>query len=411
MALLVQKFGGTSVGDIDRIDGVAARIAAAVAAGNQVIVVVSAMAGETDRLLNLAFAASTHGRPNPRELDVLLATGETVTTALLCMALEKHGVTACSFSGRQAGIRTDNRHSRARITEIDINALQEQVERGRVPVVAGFQGECEDGSVTTLGRGGSDTTAVALAAATGASECQIFTDVDGVYTADPRIVPAARRLSQISFEHMLEMAGQGSKVLQIRSVEFARKHNVTLRVLSTFESGPGTLVTDDKPEEENTEMEEARITGIACNKAEALLRVTGLPPATDTASKVIGALAGADILVDMIVHNMAKNGQIDFTLTVGREEYDLARERLSQALMAASPGIEGNSRVAKVSLIGVGVRSHASIAARLYSALAQAGIEVLMSATSQVRISVLVDEIDADKAVRALHNEFELQHP
>ena len=411
MALLVQKFGGTSVGDIDRIDGVAARIAATVAAGHQVIAVVSAMAGETDRLLNLAFAASTHGRPNPRELDVLLATGEAATTALLCMALEKNGVTARSFSGRQAGIRTDNRHSRARITGIDAGALLEQVQRGRVPVVAGFQGECEEGSVTTLGRGGSDTTAVALAAATGADECQIFTDVDGVYTADPRVEPAARRLPSISFEHMLEMAGQGSKVLQIRSVEFARKHNVVLRVLSTFESGAGTLVTDERPGEDNNAMEEAQITGIACNKAEALLRINGLPASPDIASKLVGALAAADIQVDMIVHNVAKSGQVDFTLTVGRDEYDLARERLSQSLSAMSPGLEGNSRVAKVSLIGVGVRSHASIAARLYSALARAGIEVLMSATSQVRISVLVDETDADKAVRALHNEFELQHP
>lgn len=408
MALLVQKFGGTSVGDIDRIDGVARRIAEAVREGHRVVAVVSAMAGETDRLLNLALAASTHGRPNPRELDVILSTGENVTTALLCMSLEKHGITALSFSGRQAGIRTDTRHSRARILAVEPAALEQQLERGRVPVVAGFQGETADGSVSTLGRGGSDTTAVAIAAAIAADECQIFTDVDGVYTADPRVVPEARRLPRITFEQMLEMAGQGSKVLQIRSVEFAHRHAVRLRVLSTFERSSGTLVSDDFAEEKSP-VEDARITGLACSKAEALVQLQGLPADADIASRVVGPLASADIELDMIVQNVAKDSRIDFTVTVGREEYELARERLAQTFPGCD--ISGNGRVAKVSLIGVGVKSHASIAARLYKVLANAGIRVLLSATSQLRISVLVDERDADNAVRALHNEFELHHP
>ncbi|MDX1444204.1 MAG: aspartate kinase [Gammaproteobacteria bacterium] len=407
MALLVQKFGGTSVGDLDRIDGVAARVAATVRAGHEVIVVVSAMAGETDRLLNLALAASPHGRPNPRELDVILSTGEAVTTALLAMSLESHGITASSWSGRQAGIRTDNRHARARISAVDPAALLAEAGKGRVPVVAGFQGETEDGHVTTLGRGGSDTTAVALAAATGADECQIFTDVDGVYTADPRVVPEARRLDRIGFEEMLEMAGQGSKVLQIRSVEFARKHGVRLRVLSTFEKGEGTLVA----EIEESAMEEAHITGIACSRNEALLRIGGLPDGPDIASRVVGPLAKADVPLDMIFHNVARDGTIDFTVTMGRDDYEVARERLAQAFPAQAAGISGNRRVAKVSLIGVGVKSHASIAARLFEALAQAGINILLSSTTQVRISVLVDESDADNAVRALHNQFELHHP
>lgn len=411
MALLVQKFGGTSVGDIARIDGVAARVARSVEQGHQVVVVVSAMAGDTDRLLNLAFAASTHGRPNPRELDVLLSSGEQVSTALLSMSLEKYGVTACSFSGRQAGIRTDERHSRARILEIDPAALADTLARGRVPVVAGFQGETAAGATTTLGRGGSDTTAVALAAALDADECQIFTDVDGVYTADPRVVPDARRLQRVGFEHMLELAGQGSKVLQVRSVEFARKHDVRLRVLSTFESGPGTLIADVAEDEDATMMEEPRITGIACSRAEALLRLLDLPAADDVAARVLGPLAAAEIEVDMIVQNVAKGGRMDFTLTVGRQEYDLAKERLSQEFSSAGAAIAGDSRVAKISLIGVGVKSHASIAARLYDTLQRSGIQVHLGTTSQVRISVLIDEDRADEAVRALHKEFELHAP
>lgn len=411
MALLVQKFGGTSVGDLDRIDGVAARIAADVADGHRIAVVVSAMAGETDRLLNLAFGASTHGRPNPRELDVMLATGENVTTALLCMCLEKHGVSALSFNGRQAGIRTDSRHSRARILAIDPAALRTELDRGRVPVVAGFQGEAGDGSLTTLGRGGSDTTAVALAAALAAEECQIFTDVDGVYTADPRVVPEARRLERVGFEAMLELAGQGSKVLQVRAVEFARKHDVRLRVLSTFEAGPGTLVSDDSHSGAEARMEDAQITGIACNRSEAMIYLSGLQDRPDIAAAVVGPLAAADIELDMIVQNVAKNGQIDFTVTVARQEYELAKERLSQAFEGTGAELQGDCRVAKVSLIGVGVKSHASIAARLYNALSAAGIRVSLSATSQTRISVLVPEQLADDAVRALHNEFELHHP
>lgn len=405
MALLVQKFGGTSVGDIDRIDGVAERVLAARNDGHQVVVVVSAMAGETDRLLRLAGAISTHGRPNPRELDVLLATGEQVTIALLCMALEKAGVTGRSYTGSQAGILTDQVHGRGRIEQVKPDSLLADLERGRVPVVAGFQGQSPDGSVVTLGRGGSDTTAVALAAALKADECQIFTDVDGVYTADPRLAPDARRLEHIGFEEMLEMAGQGSKVLQIRSVEFARRHSVPLRVLSTFESGNGTLIIDV---EEESSMEAPLITGIACDRQAAHLRLRRLPAGADTAHRLLAPLADANIEVDFISQSLAENGCMDFNFTVNRSDYELAREILAPHAAAQQASISGNPRVAKVSVIGLGVRTHASIVARVLGILAKAGMQVHQVATTQIRVSVLVDELDAPAAVQLLHDEFEL---
>lgn len=405
MALLVQKFGGTSVGDIDRIDGVAERVVAARDDGHQVVVVVSAMAGETDRLLRLAGAISTHGRPNPRELDVLLATGEQVTIALLCMALEKAGITGRSYTGRQAGILTDDFHGRARIEQVNAAALQAELSHGRVPVVAGFQGETRDGSISTLGRGGSDTTAVALAAALKADECQIFTDVDGVYTADPRYVPDARRIDRIGFEEMLEMSGQGSKVLQIRSVEFARRHAVPLRVLSTFEGGQGTLIVDG---EKGKQVESPRITGIACERQTAQLRLTSLAAVPDIAYRLLAPLADANIEVDFVSQSLAEDRRMDFTLTVPRSDYDLAREILAPVAAAQQGRISGNSQLAKISVIGLGVRTHATVISRVLSVLAREGIEVLQLATTQIRVSVLLSEEKAANAVRLLHDEFGL---
>ncbi len=404
MALIVQKYGGTSVGGIDRIEGVADKIVAARDAGHDVVVVLSAMAGETDRLLGLARAISSHGRPNPRELDVLLATGEQVTIALLCMALEKRGITARSFTGSQAGIRTDNTHNRARIHAIDCDALLSQLERGRVPVIAGFQGADADGNITTLGRGGSDTTAVAVAAALNADECQIFTDVDGVYTTDPRLVPDARRLDRVSFEEMLEMAGQGSKVLQIRSVEFAHKYNVPLRVLSTFLDGPGTLIAQGA-----NPVEAAQIVGIASSREEAEIRVNGVPAATDSAWRLLAPLANSRIDVDMIVQGADRDGRMNFAFTVNRQDYDRALELIAlQYAGKDGVAIDGNSRVAKVALVGAGVRSQADVAPRMFAALSHVQVNVRQIATSELRISVVVDEIQMEKAVRALHHEFRL---
>lgn len=404
MTLVVQKFGGTSVGGTDRIDAVAERVLAARDAGREVVVVVSAMAGETDRLLGLARAISTHGRPNPRELDVLLATGEQVTIALLCMALEKRGITARSFTGRQAGIVTDSGHTRARILEIRGEALLEEIRHGRVPVVAGFQGVDAAGNITTLGRGGSDTTAVAIAAALRADECQIHTDVSGVYTTDPRIEPNARRLERISYEEMLELAGQGSKVLQVRSVEFASRYKVPVRVLSTFESGAGTLIAEG-----NGTVEAPEIVGIASSRDEAELRVSA--PSAELLPGMIGALAGSRIEIDLIVQNLAVDGSANVTFTVSRQDYDQAREILAHFFRASDVRIEGDSRVAKVSVIGNGIRAQrADVAARMLDALAREGIVARQIATSQIRISVVVRETEMERAVRALHHEFGLQH-
>jgi len=357
MALIVQKYGGTSVGSAERIGHVADKVIDWRKRGNDVVVVVSAMSGETNRLLDLAAAVTDH--PVPRELDVLLATGEQVTIALLSMALEKRGCAARSYTGTQVHIRTDSAYNKARIREIDDKRIRGDLGEGRVVVVAGFQGVDEDGNITTLGRGGSDTTAVALAAALKADECQIYTDVDGVYTTDPRVVPDARRLDRITFEEMLEMASLGSKVLQIRSVSFAGRYNVPLRVLSSFEEGEGTLITY-----EEDEMEDALISGIAFNRDEAKLTVLGVPDKPGVAHQLLGPVADANIEVDMIVQNIAPDGATtDFTFTVHRNDYEKALSILNRiATELGAREVTGDNRIVKISLVGVGMRSHAGIA-------------------------------------------------
>lgn len=406
MALIVQKFGGTSVGGVERIEGVADILLASREAGDDCVVVLSAMAGETDRLLTLARAISTHGRPNPRELDVLLATGEQVTIALLCMALEKRGITARSFTGLQAGIRTDSSHSRARIESIAHEGLAHELSRGRIPVIAGFQGVDAEGNITTLGRGGSDTTAVAVAAAMQAAECRIYTDVDGVYTTDPRIEPAARRIPRLSYAEMLELSGQGSKVLQIRSVEFAYNYKVPVRVLSTFQPGPGTLIAEGEQQ-----LEAARIAGIASSRDEAEIRLSGVSANADSVCRVLSPLTDSRIEVDLMVHSVAADGSLNISFTLSRQDYDQAREILAQAFRGQDARIDGSSRVAKVALVGGGVRSQPDVAPRMFSALARAGIAARQIATSQLRISVVIDEAEMESAVRALHQEFRLHEP
>ncbi|MCG8432682.1 MAG: aspartate kinase [Gammaproteobacteria bacterium] len=404
MSLVVQKYGGTSVGDTDRIESVAETIFATREQGHDLVVVLSAMAGETDRLLGLARSVSYPNRPNPRELDVALASGEQVTIALLCMALEKRGITGRSFTAMQAGVLTDNTHTRARILGVDSTLLRENIERGRVPVVAGFQGVDEDGNITTLGRGGSDTTAVAVAAALGADECQIYTDVPGVFTTDPRVEPKARRLDRLTFEEMLELAGQGSKVLQTRAVEFAGKYNVPLRVLSAFEKGPGTFIAGG-----NNDMETAVISGIAFSREEAEVTVLGVPDEPGAAHRILGPIADAGISVDMIVQNVAKDGLIDFTFTIGRNDYAEALEILEQNRESiGAAGLSGGDRVAKISLVGVGVRSHADIAARMFRVLGGEGVNIHMISTSEVKISAVIAEEHLEQSVRALHEAFEL---
>jgi aspartate kinase len=371
--------------------------------GHRLVVVVSAMSGETDRLL--ALAGSISQRPNPRELDVLLATGEQTTIALLSMALEKRGCPARSYTGAQVHIRTDSAHNKARIQDIDAKRVNADLEAGRVVVVAGFQGIDEHGNITTLGRGGSDTTAVALAAALKADECQIFTDVDGVYTTDPRVVPEARRLERITFEEMLEMASLGSKVLQIRAVEFAGKYNVPLRVLSSFEEGEGTLITY---EEEG--MEQALISGIAFNRDEAKLTMLGVPDQPGVAHLILGPIANANIEVDMIIQNVAPHGKTtDFTFTVHRNDYDRALEILQRvAGEMGAKEVSGDAKIVKISLVGVGMRSHAGIASSMFEALAKEGINIRMISTSEIKISVVVDEKYLELGVRALHEAFQL---
>ncbi|RMG31542.1 MAG: aspartate kinase [Gammaproteobacteria bacterium] len=403
MALIVQKYGGTSVGSIERIEAVAEKVQQYRDRGHRLVVVVSAMSGETDRLLGLARQISE--RPVPRELDVLLSTGEQVTIALLSMALEKRGVPARSYTGSQVHILTDNVHNKARIREIDARKVRADLEAGRVVVVAGFQGVDEEGNITTLGRGGSDTTAVALAAALGADECQIFTDVDGVYTTDPRVVPEARRLDRITFEEMLEMASLGSKVLQIRAVEFAGKYNVPLRVLSSFEEGEGTLITY-----EEEEMENPLISGIAFNRDEAQITVLGVPDQPGIAAKLLGPVADANIEIDMIVQNVAPDGKTtDFTFTVNRTDYEKTLEILQDVARALGASeVSGDNRIVKISLVGVGMRSHAGIAATMFRALAEEGINIRMISTSEIKISVVVDEKYLELGVRALHEAFHL---
>jgi aspartate kinase len=403
MALWVQKYGGTSVGSVERIQNVASKVAAARKKGHDIVVVVSAMSGETNRLVELANQISDN-QPIPRELDVLLSTGEQVTIALLSMALEKAGCPARSYTGAQVHILTDSAHNKARIQDIDDKRIREDLKAGRVVVVAGFQGIDENGNITTLGRGGSDTTAVALAAALKADECQIYTDVDGVYTTDPRVVPEARRLERITFEEMLEMASLGSKVLQIRSVEFAGKYNVPLRVLSSFEEGEGTLITL-----EEEDMEQALISGIAFNRDEAKLTVLGVPDQPGVASKILGPVAGANIEVDMIIQNIGQDDTTDFTFTIHRNDYDKALSILQNtAKELGAREVSGDNKIVKLSLVGVGMRSHAGIANTMFDTLAKEGINIRMISTSEIKISVVVDEKYLELGVRALHDAFEL---
>ena len=405
MALIVQKYGGTSVGSVDRIGNVADKVKKTRDAGNDVVVVVSAMSGETNRLLELANGIDAH--PTQRELDVLVATGEQVTIALMSMALTKRGCPARSYTGSQVKILTDSAHTKARILDIDTENMRGDLNAGRVVVVAGFQGVDEAGNITTLGRGGSDTTAVALAAALRADECQIYTDVDGVYTTDPRVVPDARRLDRITFEEMLEMASLGSKVLQIRSVEFAGKYNVPLRVLSSFEEGPGTLITY---EEEDQDMEQPVISGIAFSRNEAKLTITGVPDRPGVAYKILGPIGESNIEVDMIVQNVGADDTTDFTFTVNRSDYDKALSLLEQtATDLGARSVSGDRKIAKISIVGVGMRSHAGIASRMFECLATEGINIQMISTSEIKISVVVDEKYLELGVRALHTGFGLE--
>ncbi len=405
MALIVQKYGGTSIADCARIEHVADKVCSTRRDGHDLVVVVSAMAGETDRLLGLG--KSIAQRPSARELDVLLASGEQVSIALLAIALEKRGLSARSFTGAQVCIHTDRDHSRARIESIDDGKLRAALADNCVPVVAGFQGVDEIGDITTLGRGGSDTTAVALAAALKADECQIYTDVDGVYTTDPRMVPEARRLARVTFEEMLELASLGSKVLQIRAVEFAGKYNVPLRVLSTFKEGEGTLITY-----EDVKMEAAVVSGIAFNRDEAEITLIGIKDEPGSAYRVLGPISDAHIVVDMIVQNLARDGRLDFTFTLHRNDYAQAMEILEANLkrIGAERAI-GNERVVKISLVGVGMRSHSGVATRMFQTLATAGINIRLVATSEIKISVVVDEKNLEAGVRALHAAFHLHEP
>ncbi len=402
MALIVKKFGGTSVGSIERIQAVADKLQQSRKDGDDIIVVVSAMSGETNRLVGLAHAIQE--QPTPRELDVLLSTGEQVTIALLSMALEKRGCPARSYTGGQVRILTDTAHNKARIQDIDTTSVRADLDAGRIVVIAGFQGVDEHGNITTLGRGGSDTSAVAMAAALKADECQIFTDVNGVYTTDPRIEPHARRLSRITFEEMLEMASLGSKVLQIRAVEFAGKYNVPLRVLSSFEEGEGTLITF-----EDEGMEEAKISGIAFNRDEAKLTILGVPDQPGVAHKILGPIAAANIEVDMIVQNIAEDTTTDFTFTVHRNDYKKALGVLqTTASELKAREVTGDDTIVKISLVGVGMRSHAGIASTMFEALAKEGINIRMISTSEIKISVVVDEKYLELGVRTLHEAFGL---
>ncbi len=403
MALLVQKYGGTSVGSVERIEAVADRVLKHKQQGDDIVVVVSAMSGETNRLIELA--KSVQNTPNEREMDVLLSTGEQVTIALLSMALMKRGLLAKSYTGSQVRITTDNAHGKARIESIDTEAMQADLAEGKVLVVAGFQGADAQGNITTLGRGGSDTTGVALAAALKADECQIYTDVDGVYTTDPRVVDSARRLEKITFEEMLEMASLGSKVLQIRSVEFAGKYQVPLRVLSSFVEGEGTLITTDGDEN----MEQPAVSGIAFNRDEAKLTLKGVPDIPGVASKILGPVSDANIEVDMIVQNVSVDGTTDFTFTVHRNDYEKAISVLkgvAESLEAKE--VISNDKIAKVSIVGVGMRSHAGVASSMFKALADESINIQLISTSEIKVSVIIDEKYMELAVRALHSAFKL---
>ncbi|MGV8713428.1 MAG: aspartate kinase [Nitrosomonas sp.] len=406
MAFYVQKYGGTSVGSTERIKNVARRVAKFHSQGHQIVVVVSAMSGETNRLIALAHEVQEN--PDPRELDVMVSTGEQVSVALLSMSLMALNVKAKSYTGSQVRILTDSTHTKARILNIDEAKIRADLDAGYVVVVAGFQGVDEKGSITTLGRGGSDTTGVALAAALKADECQIYTDVDGIYTTDPRVVAEARRLNTITFEEMLEMASLGSKVLQLRSVEFAGKYKVKLRVLSSFEDeGQGTLITF----EEDENMEQAVISGIAFNRDEAKITVLGVPDHPGIAYQILGPVADANIDVDMIIQNVGHDGLTDFSFTVHRNEFkntmNILREKIQPHIGARD--VLGGDRIAKVSVVGVGMRSHAGIASKMFRVLAEEGINIQMIATSEIKVSVVVDEKYMELAVRVLHKAFDLE--
>jgi len=402
MALIVQKYGGTSVGSIEKIGNVADKVCALVHKGDQVVVAVSAMSGETNRLIALADEMSE--QPHPREMDVLVSTGEQVTIALLAMALHDRGCEAKSYTGNQIRMLTDSAHGKARIRDIQCDAIRKDLNQGKVVVVAGFQGVDEHGNITTLGRGGSDTTAVAMAAALKADECQIYTDVDGVYTTDPRVEPNARKLEKITFEEMLEMASLGSKVLQIRAVEFAGKYNVPLRVLSSFEEGEGTLIS---LEDEN--VEQATIAGIAFNRDEAQLTIAGVPDKPGIASLILGPVTNANIEIDMIVQNIGADGCTDFTFTVHRNDYAKALDLLQRtSAELGAKQVIGDDKIVKASLVGVGMRSHAGIANTMFQTLAREGINIRMISTSEIKISVVIDEKYLELAVRSLHEAFGL---
>ncbi|WP_428239842.1 aspartate kinase [Gynuella sp.] len=403
MALYVQKFGGTSVGSIERIGVVADKVKSFRDQGHDVVVVVSAMSGETNRLL--ALASDISKKPTPRELDTLVSTGEQVTIALLSMALNERGCPAKSYTGGQIKILTDSAFTKARIQHIDVDAIRSDLKTGKVVVVAGFQGVDPEGNITTLGRGGSDTTGVALAAALSADECQIYTDVDGVYTTDPRVEPKARRLDKITFDEMLEMASQGSKVLQIRSVEFAGKYNVPLRVLSSFTEGRGTLISleDEDP------MEQPVISGIAFNRDEAKITVLGVPDIPGVASRILGPVSAANIEVDMIVQNIASDKTTDFTFTVHRNDYDKVLKVVEQvAEDLGAREVKGDNTICKVSIVGVGMRSHAGVASKMFDTLAAESINIQMISTSEIKVAVVIAEKYLELAVRALHSAFGL---
>ena len=407
--LLVQKFGGTSVGSIERINAVAARVAGFVKRGDRVIVVVSAMSGETNRLESLGFDISK--RPAPREMDMLLSSGEQASIALVAMALMEQGCPARSWLGSQVRIRTDDTHMKARIEEIDVDRLRADLDAGRTPVIAGFQGITASGEVTTFGRGGSDTTAVAVAAAIDADECQIYTDVDGVYSADPRVVDNARLLETVTFEEMLELASLGSKVLHARSVELVGKYGVPLRVLSSLtepgEANPGTLITT-----EEQAMEQPLVSGLTYARDEAKVTVLGVPDVPGVASKILGPIGAAGIEVDMIVQNAGADGSADLTFTVRRADYERALEILAEAREAvAARAVEGDDKIAKVSAVGMGMRSHAGVATLMFDALAAENINIQMISTSEIKISVVVAERYLELAVRAIHDAFGLDNP
>jgi aspartate kinase len=404
MALIVQKYGGTSVANVERIRAVAERVAKFKMLGHQVVVVLSAMSGETNRLI--ALAKQIQATPDPRELDMMVSTGEQVTIALLAMALKDLGLKAKSYTGAQVRILTDAAHTKARILSIDEARMRGDLDSGNVVVVAGFQGVDADGNITTLGRGGSDTTGVALAAALKADECQIYTDVDGVYTTDPRIVPEARRLKTVTFEEMLEMASLGSKVLQIRSVEFAGKYKVKLRVLSSFQDeGDGTLITF----EENNTMEQPVISGIAFNRDEAKITVVGVPDQPGVAYQILGPVADANVDVDMIVQNVGHANTTDFTFTVHRNDFNKALDIVrATASSIGAREVTGDDKIAKVSIVGVGMRSHVGVARKMFETLSKENINLQMISTSEIKISVVVEDKYMELAVRALHQAFEL---